>query len=358
MKSSPAKDKGKTLVRAFCNILALPEDQTNVDFDASITTTTDGANGPLPDPSANISWGTSEARVPLVAAEYCGMLIRICSSDNNTDDVNDDSSSVLKVEQPQTYFVYDDGVQGILQAHSPQAAAACSETLQTVNIDSNCEWFIKLLRAQADLQGTEYRATGEAGIAIQRLATLKQLTDAGLSPDVFRNVLRQAELDMGTTAMKLAEHPSVVKKAATTTTVKGSPTTTAAAPPPTTGGEIGTQQQYYAQAVAAFTAFGAGFRREMAIARREMGNKHAAVLECTDLPSYVVGEMRRAEAILKTKDYTLAATVLRELKTLVSTQPDANVQGSPGMVQQLMMADEMLGLLESRQATAAVGQAR
>ena len=404
-KTATKTEEPKTIVKAFWNVLCVPEEQVNEGMAArlgyngeSSSSESSSSQGSSPASSAGstpglggstgmIDWATEPTRIPLLEPEYARALWHTVEQrrineaqqkrvegrnagieekeggvvgedgapkkkrharavaqggsrgallqSNDTVEFSTAMSNILPhgLQYPPQYFTYEEGIRGILGEHVTPALAAADLCARTVTLDTNCELWLKIGRCRAEVFGIVFRATDDLAMGKRRMDTLRQLLEAPLHKQVFRNVLRQGELDYGNTAMRIA---GILRDKL---------------------GPAGCQvhcERYYEDAATHFRAFGDGFRKEIEQAQRELGNKQLAVLEGNDLPSYIVGEMCLAEALLKQKKYEGVRQCYQGLKDFLATQPqDGAWKSNPVVVEQLQVADEMLELLRERAKLAA-----
>jgi hypothetical protein len=190
-----------------------------------------------------------------------------------------------------------------------------------ITIDNDCERFVRLARLEADADGALMALTGERAFGLSRLASLERVLTMGLNQTVFRNVLRQADFDTGTTATAVADHAD-----------------TAALPPPERRALLET-------ALGAFARFGDAMRREIALAKK---SNVAMPLEGADLHAYVLADMRRAQTLmaLGRREEARAAFAAVD-KFLGAPGQRAAMRASKALREQRSMCAEVAALLAS-----------
>jgi hypothetical protein len=190
------------------------------------------------------------------------------------------------------------------------AASLCHED---ITLDTDCERYLKLLRQESDGLSCAYATSSPPEVSLlgERAVVLKQILSCQLNPLAFRNVIRQAEYELGCTLRDIALH------------APGAPAVE--------------------EAALYFQRFVAGFEAEITAASK-VGKHVDDVFEVSDFPSFAVGCMQLGMLHLKMKKRSEAAALFQRLEAFLRGNPVA-VRSYPILAEHMAQCHEMLELL-------------
>lgn len=211
-----------------------------------------------------------------------------------------------------------DDVLGLLK-RMKTAIAMCSSD---ITIDTDCERYLKLQRQESDALACAYEVSEpkDVSLLVERAKVLRQILASQLNPLAFRNVIRQAEYELGCTLRDIAVQEAGVSS-----------------------GEL------LAEAASYFHRFVTGFESEIAAAAK-VGKHVDDVFEISDFPSFAVGYMQLGLMFLKMKQVKEASATFQRLHTFLLANPAA-VRSYPLLVEHMAQCREMLNLLGSTAST-------
>ena len=184
-------------------------------------------------------------------------------------------------------------------------------------VETNCERYLESLRMRIDALGVMHSFTGKVDFLRRRLDELERIYSVKLNANAFRNVLRQADFDSGISAQLIAENVTDPME----------------------------KERYLRLALKYFLTFGDAFRAEISAGRREHVDD---VLEGSDFPAFVVGELRTVQLLIQLDMHNEATAKLQAVLSFLDANTKA-VKEYPELADHRQLAQELLITLLSRQ---------
>lgn len=192
------------------------------------------------------------------------------------------------------------------------AAASC---YRTISVDTDCERYLQLLRQESQALISAFSLVRPQRVEYlrERIVVLQTILSCQLNPVAFRNVLRQAEYELGCTFRDVGQLDKDAEESA------------------------------LGEAAAYFEKFVEGLRGEVNAATKA-GKTVRDVFEESDFPSYSVGCLQLGMLYLKQKRKSEAAGVFGRLHGFLNGNPSA-LANYPALREHMQQCSELLDLL-------------